>query len=144
MATVTVSGPPIVDQTGRKDSRDWKVFSPVYREGTSGEVVTMRQQTVRVVAGLFSAKLEPGICVIENPDGRQYTVEVPETDAALWDLIGPVASLPPTTTEQLILDAVAAYLGVSMIDNGDGTFTITDNSGSALVDHGDGTYTLTT
>lgn len=104
----------------------------------------MREQPVRVVAGVFTAKLEPGVCVIENPDGERYTVTVPNSDAALWDLIELSAGLPPMTTMQQIQDAVAAYLGLSMLDNGDGTFTITDNSGSALVDNGDGTYTLTT
>lgn len=143
MATVTVTG-VVKDETGRKDSRDWKVFSPVYREGSSGEVVTMRSQRVRVVGGVFTAKLEPGVCVIENPDGQQYTVTVPNTDADLWDLIQLAVAMPPSTTEQQIQDAVAAYLGVSMLDNGDGTFTITDHSGSALVVNGDGTFTLTT
>ncbi len=143
MATVTVSG-LVRDETGRKDSRAWKAFSPVYREGSPGEVVTMREQKVRVVAGTFTAKLEPGVCVIENPDGQRYTVTVPNVDADLWDLIQLAVAMPPETSEQQIQDAVAAYLGLSMLDNGDGTFTITDHSGSALVDHGDGTYTLTT
>ncbi len=143
MATVTVTG-VVLDETGRKDSRDWKAFSPVYREGSDGEVLTMKRQPVRVVAGVFTAKLQPGVCVIENPDGQRYTVTVPDVDTDLWDLIQLAAALPPATTEQQIQDAVAAYLGLSIVDNSDGTFTVTDNSDSALVDHGDGTYTLTT
>lgn len=142
MATVTVSG-VVKDETGRKDSRDWKAFSPVYREGSDGEVLTMKRQPVRVVAGIFTAKLQPGVCVIENPDGQRYTVTVPGVDSNLWDLIQLAAALPPATTEQQIQDAVTAYLGVSMLDNGDGTFTLSDLSNSALVDNGDGTFTLT-
>ncbi len=33
--------------------------------------------------------------------------------------------------------------GISVTDNGNGTFTIDDTSNTALVDHGDGTFTLT-
>lgn len=142
MTTVTVTG-VVKDETGRKDSRDWKAFSPVYREGSDGSVVTMKKQQVRVVAGVFTAKLDPGVCVLENPDGQRYTVTVPDEDADLWDLIQLAAALPPATTEQQIQDAVSAYLGVSMLDNGDGTFTLSDLSNSALVDNGDGTFTLT-
>lgn len=109
MATVTVSG-VVKDETGRKDSRDWKAFSPVYREGSDGEVLTMRQQTVRVVAGLFSAKLEPGICVIENPDGQRYTVTIPDEDADLWGVIATAVAFPPNTEAEALASAVNAYL----------------------------------
>lgn len=141
--TVVVTG-TVVDVTGRKDSREWRAWSPVYRQGPGGEIVTVTPQPVKVVAGVVTIKLEPGPAVIENPDGQRYTVTVPDEDANLWDLIQLAAALPPVTTEQQIQDAVAAYLGLSIVDNSDGTFTVTDNSDSALVDHGDGTYTLTT
>lgn len=143
MLTVTITG-VITDVTSRKDSRHWRVWSPVYRSGPGGEIVTVTPQPVKVVAGVVTIKLEPGPAVIENPEGQRYSVMIPNTDADLWDVIELAASLPPVTTEQQIQDAVAAYLGLSIVDNGDGTFTVTDNSDSALVDHGDGTYTLTT
>lgn len=109
MATVTVTG-LLRDETGRKDSRDWKAFSPVYREGSSGEVVTMRAQPVRVVAGVFKAELEPGVCVLENPDGRRYTVTVPGTDADLWDLIAVAVAVPPETAADALDDAVQRFI----------------------------------
>lgn len=109
MATVTISG-PVLDGSGKKDSRDWKAFSPVYREGGTGEVVTMREQPVRVVAGVFTAKLEPGVCVLENPDGQRYTVEVPEEDADLWGLIATAVAFPPNTEAEALASAVNAYL----------------------------------
>lgn len=109
MATVTVSG-VVKDETGRKDSRDWKAFSPVYREGSDGEVLTMRKQQVRVVAGMFSAKLDPGVCVLENPDGQRYTVTVPDEDADLWDIISAAVAFPPDTAAEALADAVTTYL----------------------------------
>lgn len=109
MTTVTVSG-VVKDETGRKDSRDWKAFSPVYREGSDGEVLTMKRQPVRVVAGIFTAKLQPGICVLENPDGQRYTVTVPNADADLWDLIEAAVALPPDTAQEALAAAVASYL----------------------------------
>lgn len=141
--TVTITG-KVTDVTARKDSRPWKVWSPVYRQGVNGEIITVTGQSVKVVGGVVSIELEPGAAVIENPDGQRYTVTVPDVDSDLWDLIQLAVAIPPSTTEQQIQDAVAAYLGVSMLDNGDGTFTITDHSGSALVVNGDGTFTLTT
>ncbi|UCZ58635.1 hypothetical protein [Mycolicibacterium phocaicum] len=141
--TVTITG-TINDVTARKDSRHWRVWSPVYRQGVNGEIITVTGQSVKVVGGVVTIELEPGAAVIENPDGQRYAVTIPDSDADLWDVIAVAASLPPVTTEQQIQDAVAAYLALSIVDNGDGTFTVTDNSGSAIVDHGDGTYTLTT
>ena len=46
--TVLVTG-KITDATGREDSRRWRAYSPVYREGSNGEVVNIRPQSVRVV-----------------------------------------------------------------------------------------------
>lgn len=112
MATVTVSG-VVLDETGRKDSRDWKVFSPVYREGSGGEVVTMKRQAVRVVAGVFTAKLDPGVCVLENPDGQRYTVTIPDEDANLWDVIAAAVAFPPNTEAEALADAVTSYLDVN-------------------------------
>lgn len=109
MATVTISG-VVLDETGRKDSRGWKAFSPVYREGSAGAVVTMREQKVRVVAGMFTAQLEPGVCVLENPDGQRYTVTVPDVDADLWDLISAAVAFPPDTDAQALAAAVTSYL----------------------------------
>lgn len=139
--TVTITG-KVTDVTARKDSRPWKVWSPVYRQGVNGEIITVTGQSVKVVGGVVTIELEPGAAVIENPDGQRYTVTIPDEDADLWGVIGVAASLPPSTTEQQIRDAVARYLGLAMLDNGDGTFTLTESSGSALVDNGDGTYTL--
>lgn len=117
MATVTVSG-LVIDETGRKDSRDWTVFSPVYREGASGEVVTMRRQTVRVVAGIFTAKLEPGPCFIQNPDGDRWLVTVPDTDTELWPLIAAAVAIPPGTPVDELNAAVAAYFDANPIPTG--------------------------
>jgi len=100
----------VKDETGRKDSRDWKAFSPVYREGSDGEVVTMRKQQVRVVAGIFTAKLDPGVCVLENPDGQRYTVTIPDEDADLWGIIATAVAFPPNTEAQALASAVNAYL----------------------------------
>lgn len=106
--TVTVSG-TISDVTGRKDSREWRVWSPIYRAGTNN-VVNMREQIVRVAGGVFTAKLEPGVAVIESPDGDAWTVTVPEVDADLWDLIEVAIGVPPTTGVDLLADAVEKYV----------------------------------
>jgi len=100
----------VKDETGRKDSRDWLAFSPVYREGSDGSVVTMKRQQVRVVAGMFSAKLDPGVCVLENPDGQRYTVTVPDEDADLWDVIAAAVAFPPNTDAEALASAVESYL----------------------------------
>lgn len=111
MATVPVTG-EIRTATGRKDSRSWTAFSPVYREGANGEVITTRGKEfpVHVAAGHFSAQLEPGICVIENPDGQQYTVTVPDEAADLWELIATAVAFPPDTSAEALADAVTTYL----------------------------------
>lgn len=110
MTTVTVGPSLVLDETGRKDSRDWQVYSPVYRAGSDGSVVTTRHRTIRVVAGIFTAKLEPGVCVVQNPDGQRYTITVPNTDADLWDLIAAAVAFPPDTESELLAAAVASYL----------------------------------
>lgn len=110
MATVTVGPSLVLDETGRKDSRDWQVYSPVYRAGSDGSVVTTRHRTIRVVAGIFTAKLEPGVCVVQNPDGQNYTITVPNTDADLWDLIAAAVAFPPDTEAEALASAVANYL----------------------------------
>lgn len=93
MATVPVTG-VVKDETGRRDSRAWEAFSPVYREGSSGEVITKRPQPVQVVGGVFKANLESGIAVLVNPDGKRYTIAVPEGPADLWDLIAAGEAFP--------------------------------------------------
>ena len=100
----------VVDATGRKDSRRWKVWSPVYSESVTGEVVTTRPQTISVTAGVFTADIDPGIVVLENPDGFRWTVTVPETDCDLWDLIAAAAIVPPETTQEHLDAAIDAYL----------------------------------
>lgn len=131
MATVTVTG-LIKDETGLKDSRDWAVLSPAYREGSEGSVVTMRKQVVRVVAGVFSAELEPGPAVVINPDGRSYAVTVPDEDSNLWDLIEIAAALPPDTPADALAAAITAYLdshGGGLVDIQQGTdITVTSTN----------------
>lgn len=111
MTAVAVTG-EIRTATGRKDSRDWAAFSPVYRAGAAGEVITTRGKEfpVRVVAGQFTALLEPGVVVIENPDGKQYTVTVPEDGGDLWEIIATAAAFPPDTAQDALASAVTTYL----------------------------------
>lgn len=110
MTAVPVTG---VVQTGlgRKDSRDWKAWSPVYREGANGEVITTRDDyPVRVVGGVFSAMMEPGVAVIENPDGKQYTVTVPADGGDLWEIIATAVAFPPDTSAEALASAVTTFL----------------------------------
>lgn len=115
--TVSVTG-TVVDVTGRKDSREWRAWSPVYREGNDGAVVTYRQQDVQVVAGHLTAELEPGPCLIENPDGERWLVTVPDSDTGLWPLIVASVSIPPETPADVITAAVVAYFETNPVEVG--------------------------
>lgn len=106
--TVIVSD-NVADITGGKDARPWKVWSPVVREGDDG-VVSLRQRTVDVTDGVFTAELEPGLAVIESPDKVKWTVTVPDHDASLWDLIEVATGIPPSTPEEVLYAAVRAWL----------------------------------
>lgn len=107
--TVTVSG-IVKDVTGKRDASEWRVFSPVYREGSDGAVVGVREQPVRVTGGVFSAAIEPGIAEIVSPTGDKWTVTVPDEDANLWDLIEVAAGVPPTTGADLLAAAVETFV----------------------------------
>ncbi|UCZ58636.1 hypothetical protein [Mycolicibacterium phocaicum] len=115
--TVVVTG-TVVDVTGRKDSREWRAWSPVYREGTGGAVVTYREQDVQVVAGALTARLEPGPCFIENPDGQRWLVTVPDEDTELWPLIVASVEIPPETPADVINAAVSAYFDANPVEVG--------------------------
>lgn len=115
--TVLVTG-TVVDVTGRKDSREWRAWSPVYREGTSGEVVTYREQDVQVVAGNLTARLEPGPCFVQNPDGDRWLVTVPDHDTELWPLIAVAVSIPPETPADTLTAAVTAYFDANPVEVG--------------------------
>lgn len=115
--TVSVTG-TVVDVTGRKDSREWRAWSPVYREGTGGAVVTYREQDVQVVAGALTARLEPGPCFIQNPDGDRWLVTVPDTDTELWPLIAVAVAIPPGTPADELNAAVTAYFDANPVDVG--------------------------
>lgn len=103
--TVTITG-KVTDVTARKDSRPWKVWSPVYRQGVNGEIVTVTGQSVKVVGGVVSVELEPGAAIIENPDGQRYAVTIPDADADLWDVIEDAVAAPPDTATDILHDAV--------------------------------------
>lgn len=108
--TVLVTG-VVETGLGRKDSRAWKAWSPVYREGPNGEVITTRDDyPVRVVGGTFSAQMQPGVAVIENPDGKRYTVTVLDEDCDLWELIATAVAFPPDTSAEALASAVTTYL----------------------------------
>lgn len=119
----TVTG-TVVDVTGHKDSRGWRAWSPVYREGEPGHVVTMEEKEVRVVAGQLTVELEPGVAVIENPDGTQWTVTVPDTDTTLWPLIQAAVMLPPDTPQDQLAAAVEAYFDANPIGSGVGDMLV--------------------
>ncbi|WP_349318980.1 collagen-like triple helix repeat-containing protein [Mycolicibacterium canariasense] len=108
----------VVDSTGKKDSRDWRVWSPTYAQSATGEVVSTRVRTINVTAGLFRAVIDPGVVVLENPDGKRWTVTVPETDIDLWDLIALAAGLPPETPQGAIQNVVWEYLETHPIEAG--------------------------
>lgn len=108
--TVLVTG-VVETGLGRKDSRAWKAWSPVYREGPNGEVITTRDDyPVRVVGGVFSAPMHPGVAVIENPEGKRYTVTVLDEDCDLWELIATAVAFPPETSAEALAAAVTTYL----------------------------------
>lgn len=108
--TCQVEGPSW-DSTGRADSRDWTAFSPVYREGGDGGVITTKPRLVRVVAGVFKERFEPGPLVLVNPDGKKYTVTVPDDETAnLWELIAAAEAFPPDTAQEALAAAVTTFL----------------------------------
>lgn len=107
--TVTITG-TVADVTSRKDSRGWRVWSPMYRQGVNGEIITITEQPVRVHAGLFSVDLEPGVAVIQSPDGDQWRVTIPEVDADLWDLIEQAIGVPPGTAQDQLTAAVESFV----------------------------------
>lgn len=107
--TVTITG-EITDVTARKDSRPWRAWSPAYRQGPNGEIITTTSQPIKVVGGVVTIELEPGPAVIENPDGQQYSVTIPDTDADLWDVIEAAVAAPPNTAADALRAAIAAAL----------------------------------
>lgn len=115
---MTVVTGVVVDSTGKKDSREWAVWSPVYAESASGDVVSTRVRQINVTAGVFRAVIDPGVVVLENPDGDRWTVMVPETDIDLWDLIELSVALPPETPAGAIQDVVWEYLETHPIEAG--------------------------
>lgn len=115
--TVSVTG-TVVDITGRKDSREWRAWSPVYRAGTGGAVVTYRERDVQVVGGNLTAQLEPGPCFIENPDGQRWMVTVPDHDTELWPLIVASVEIPPDTPADVIAAAVVEYFDANPVEVG--------------------------
>lgn len=115
---MTVVTGSVIDSTGKKDSREWAVWSPVYSESASGDVVSTRVRQINVTAGVFRAVIDPGVVVLENPDGNRWTVTVPETDIDLWDLIELSVALPPDTPAGAIQDVVWEYLETHPIEAG--------------------------
>lgn len=115
---MTVVTGVIVDAIGKKDSREWKVWSPVYAESATGDVVSTRVRTINVTAGIFRAGIDPGVVVLENPDGMRWSVTVPETDIDLWDLIELSVGLPPDTPQDAIQAVVWEYLEGHPIEAG--------------------------
>jgi len=107
--TVTITG-SIADVTARKDSRPWRVWSPVYRQGPGAEIITITGQPVKVVGGTVTIELEPGPAVIENPDGQRYSVTIPDDDADLWDVIAAAVAVPPDTAVDALRAAIVAAL----------------------------------
>lgn len=107
--TVTITG-KVTDVTARKDSRPWRVWSPVYRQGVNGEIITVTGQSVKVVGGVVTIELEPGAAVIENPEGERYSVTIPNADANLWDIISAAVAFPPDTAAEALASAVTTYL----------------------------------
>lgn len=115
---MTVVTGVVVDSTGKKDSREWAVWSPVYAESAGGDVVSTRVRQINVTAGVFRAVIDPGVVVLENPDGDRWNVTVPETDIDLWDLIELSVALPPETPAGAIQDVVWEYLETHPIEAG--------------------------
>lgn len=82
---ITVTG-RVQDVTGRPDNSLW-TFASVLRGGSEdGVIVTTTPREVYPRAGLLTVELDPGIAVVKY-SGRTWTVTVPHSDIALWDLI---------------------------------------------------------
>lgn len=130
----------IVDATGKKDSREWKVWSPVYAESATGDVVSTRVRTINVTAGVFHASIDPGVVVLENPDGKRWTVTIPESPIDLWDLIELSVALPPDTPADVIADVVGQWLEDNPPATGGETdLTVSRTSTSVTVQSSTGT-----
>ncbi|ORA05790.1 hypothetical protein BST17_08520 [Mycolicibacterium bacteremicum] len=89
----------------------------MYREGPNGEIITVTEQPVKVTGGILTAELEPGVAVIQNPDGERWTVTVPDEDASLWEVIAAAVAFPPQTSQQAVASAITAFLDNNPIES---------------------------
>lgn len=86
--TVAISG-TVSDITGSPDNRPWRVWAVEYEDGDPGVITTRHSRAVYPIAGTLTLTVEPDVAVvIETPDGQQYFVTTPTSNADLWDVIG--------------------------------------------------------
>lgn len=85
MSTVIVTA-NVRDVMGRSDSTAWVFSSPETRDSPDGRVVSRRPRSVQPLDGMLTVELLPGPVRVEF-GGESHVIEVPETDADLWDLL---------------------------------------------------------
>lgn len=131
--TVTVTA-LVCDITGRPDNTQWHFTTPVVvRGGAGGIIVTKRRRSAQPLDGVVTVELEPGIAVVEF-DGEEWTVEVPGSDADLWNLIAASVAFPPDTAADAVGAAVAAWLEDNPPEVGGGTdVTVSRNATTVTV-----------
>lgn len=105
--TVTVTG-TVTDVSGRPDRNLWS-FASVIREGSSGAIVST---TPRMIApdedGHLAIDLEPGYCAVTYQK-QSWIVTVPNQAIDLWDLIEAAVTVPPGTSQDALIAAIATY-----------------------------------
>lgn len=74
------------DELGRPDNTPWVFTVPQTRPAPDGRVVARRPRTVQPLDGVLSVELLPGPVEVSH-EGATYLIEVPETDADLWELL---------------------------------------------------------
>lgn len=120
------------------------VWAPIQGWAPDGQIID--STVMRVLGGAGSVTLIPNAAITpantvyrihpqENPRLAQYII-VPATGGpyTVQDLLTAQPAQPDTTVQGAML---------SMVDNGDGTTTVTASGVASVVDNGDGTSTLT-
>lgn len=121
------------------------VFSLISGWSSSGELVQSARTVSERADGSWSVDLVPNSDIIpantvyrvtQQADGRRLYITVP-------DSTGPLNVQDLLTAQPAQPDATVQGATLSLVDNGDDTFTLTAGGSASVVDNGDDSYTLT-
>jgi hypothetical protein len=111
---VTTITQNVTDIAGMDDDTSWTFYTQEIRESDDDSaIITPKRVRKYPVSGVLTVELDPGPAIVLAPDGKRYPFTVPASDSGLWPLIQAAVTIPPTTSHQDLLDAVAAWLAVN-------------------------------